>query len=100
VNIILLDTGRAGGYGGTGKTFDWSLAVKYAQLTRIILAGGLTADNVAEAITTVRPTAIDVCSGVEAEPGRKDLVKLRDFMLAAAKANALLVHSRNSGRVE
>ena len=100
VNIILLDTGRAGGYGGTGKTFDWSLAVECARLTRIILAGGLTADNVAEAITTVRPTAIDVCSGVEAEPGCKDLVKLRDFMLAAAKANALLVHSRNSGRVE
>ena len=93
VNIILLDTGRAGSYGGTGKTFDWSLAVECAQLTRIILAGGLTADNVAEAITTVRPTAIDVCSGVEAEPGCKDLVKLRDFMLAAAKANALLPQS-------
>ena len=93
-SMILLDKGLAGSYGGTGKTFDWSLAAECARLRPIILAGGLTAENVGAAISTVRPAAIDVCSGVEAEPGRKDLNKLRSFMLAAAKANAILEHSR------
>jgi phosphoribosylanthranilate isomerase len=91
-SMILLDTRLSGKYGGTGETFDWSLAVECASLARIMLAGGLTAENVGEAIATVRPTAIDVCSGVEAEPGRKDLAKLRDFMLAVSKANAMLPH--------
>jgi len=90
VNMILLDARLAGSYGGTGMTFAWSTAVECAGLAPIILAGGLTADNVAEAIATVRPAAIDVCSGVEAEPGRKDLNQLRSFMLAAANANSVL----------
>jgi len=94
VSMILLDTGIAGSYGGTGSTFDWSVAAECARLSPIILAGGLTAENVGEAISTVRPAAIDVCSGVEAEPGRKDLIKLRNFMLAVTKANAMLRHSR------
>jgi phosphoribosylanthranilate isomerase len=94
VSMILLDTGIAGSYGGTGRTFDWSVAAECARLSPIILAGGLTTENIGEAISTVRPAAIDVCSGVEAEPGRKDLVKLRNFMLAVAKANAMLEHSR------
>ena len=55
-----------------------------------ILAGGLNSDNVWDAITHVRPAAIDVCSGVEAEPGRKDLDKLTRFMAIAARANALI----------
>ena len=93
VSMILLDTGIAGSYGGTGSTFDWSVAAECARLSPIILAGGLTAENVGEAILTVRPAAIDVCTGVEAEPGRKDLVKLRNFMLAVTKANAMLRHS-------
>ena len=93
VSMILLDTGIAGSYGGTGRTFDWSVAAECARLSPIILAGGLTTENIGEAISTVRPAAIDVCSGVEAEPGRKDLVKLRNFMLAVAKANAMLEHS-------
>jgi phosphoribosylanthranilate isomerase len=92
VSMILLDAAVAGSYGGTGKTLDWKAAAACARLAPVILAGGLTAENVAEAIATVRPTAIDVCSGVEAEPGRKDLEKLRDFMVAATKANALLAH--------
>lgn len=89
-SMILLDTGLSGSYGGTGKTFDWSIAVECSRVALIMLAGGLTAENVGEAIAMVRPAAIDVCSGVEAEPGRKDLAKLRDFMLAATKANARL----------
>ena len=98
VNMILLDAGVAGSYGGTGRTFDWSMAVECARLVPIILAGGLTPDNVAEAIAMVRPAAIDVCSGVEAEPGRKDLNKLRSFMLAVADGNSVLQNSqRDSG---
>lgn len=90
VSMILLDTGLSGSYGGTGKIFDWSVAVECASLARIMLAGGLTAENVAEAIRIVRPAAIDVCSGVEAEPGCKDLSKLRDFMLAVTRANSVM----------
>jgi phosphoribosylanthranilate isomerase len=90
VSMILLDTGLSGSYGGTGKTFDWNMAVECSRVARIMLAGGLTAENVGEAIAMVRPAAIDVCSGIEAEPGRKDLAKLRDFMLAVARANARL----------
>lgn len=87
VAAILLDAGVKGSYGGTGRRFDWRAAVEAKQYASIILAGGLTEDNVAEAITQVRPAAIDVCSGVEAEPGRKDLEKLRRFMAAVARAN-------------
>ncbi|HSO75286.1 MAG TPA: phosphoribosylanthranilate isomerase [Blastocatellia bacterium] len=96
-SMILLDAGLSGSYGGTGKTFDWSVAVECAGLARIMLAGGLTAENVGEAIAKVRPAAIDVCSGVESEPGRKDLAKLRDFMRAVTKANSKLPHA---GRVQ
>jgi phosphoribosylanthranilate isomerase len=80
---LLLDTYRPGVPGGTGKTFDWTLAVEPARQRRIILAGGLTPDNVAEAVETVRPYAVDVSSGVEAEPGRKDHDKLESFIRRA-----------------
>jgi len=95
VDMILLDTGSPGRYGGTGKTFDWGLAAECARLGPIILAGGLTPENVVEAITTVRPAAVDVCSGVETEPGRKDLDKLRNFMLAVADANTFLQREKH-----
>ena len=88
VSMVLLDTGVKGSYGGTGQVFDWRVAVEAKRYARIILAGGLTIENVAEAIAMAQPTAIDVCSGVEAEPGRKDLNKLRDFMAEVARANA------------
>lgn len=80
---LLLDTYCPGIPGGTGKTFDWNLAVEPALHRPIILAGGLTPDNVAEAVETVRPYAVDVSSGVEAEPGRKDHEKLERFILRA-----------------
>jgi phosphoribosylanthranilate isomerase len=80
---LLLDTYCPGIPGGTGKTFDWTLAVEPALHRPIILAGGLTPDNVAEAVETVRPYAVDVSSGVEAEPGRKDYAKLERFILRA-----------------
>lgn len=86
-SAILLDTKVKGSYGGTGERFDWRLAARATRLAPIILAGGLKLENVREAIDTVRPFAIDVCSGVEARPGHKDLSKLRAFMLEVRKAN-------------
>jgi phosphoribosylanthranilate isomerase len=69
-------------HGGTGRTFDWDLAVAFKKRTNrpVILSGGLTPENVAEAIRRVQPYAVDVSSGVESAPGRKDHAKLRDFI--------------------
>ncbi|HXG65587.1 MAG TPA: phosphoribosylanthranilate isomerase [Blastocatellia bacterium] len=89
VSAVLLDTAVKGRYGGTGERFDWRMAIEAKRYAPIILAGGITIENVADAITQVRPLAIDVCSGVEAAPGRKDLDKLRRFMAVVERANAL-----------
>ncbi len=73
--------------GGTGATFNWALAVQAQAFGRpIFLAGGLTPENVADAIRQVRPYAVDVSSGVEEAPGRKDLAKVREFVRAARAA--------------
>jgi phosphoribosylanthranilate isomerase len=80
------DTNHPNQFGGTGRTIDWSLARKLAATHRIILAGGLTPENVAEAIRTVRPYAVDVASGVESRPGKKDSGKLRAFFDEVARA--------------
>jgi phosphoribosylanthranilate isomerase len=88
-SAFLLDAARTGEYGGTGRTTDWALARKAANSHRIILAGGLTPENVAEAIRIVRPYAVDVASGVESRPGNKDPGKLRDFFAEVARANNL-----------
>jgi len=69
-------------HGGTGKRFDWDLVAKRRSKVPMILAGGLTAGNVASAIELVRPFAVDVVSGVEAEPGRKDHAKVEAFLEA------------------
>ena len=90
VAMVLLDSDIKGSYGGTGRRFDWRIAVEAKRLAPIILAGGINTENVWDAITHVRPAAIDVCSGVEAERGRKDLNKLRSFMAVVARANALI----------
>jgi phosphoribosylanthranilate isomerase len=78
-SAFLLDSALSGQYGGSGTTGNWYLARSAAQSHRVILAGGLTPENVAEAIRIVRPFAVDVASGVEARPGKKDPVKLRAF---------------------
>jgi phosphoribosylanthranilate isomerase len=75
----LLDTRRAGHWGGTGETFDWQLVDLRRTSVPLILAGGLTADNVAAAIAATQPYAVDVSSGTEASPGVKDPEKLRAF---------------------
>jgi phosphoribosylanthranilate isomerase len=80
----LLDSYVPGQMGGSGERFDWDLAGEAAKLGgKIILAGGLTPANVAEAVRRVRPYAVDVSSGVESAPGKKDPHKIRDFIQAA-----------------
>lgn len=84
---LLVDAYRPGTYGGTGQTGDWSLARALAEEYPILLAGGLTPENVAEAVVQVRPWGVDVASGVESNPGHKDALKMRTFV-RAAKAGA------------
>jgi phosphoribosylanthranilate isomerase len=79
---LLLDTYKKGQVGGTGEIFDWHLARKAKQYGQIILAGGLTPENVAQAIAIALPAAVDTASGTEAAPGRKDPAKLRAFFKA------------------
>jgi phosphoribosylanthranilate isomerase len=86
VRAFLLDTHRSGQKGGTGETFDWSLAREAKEYGPIVLAGGLQPENVAAAIQEVSPLAVDVASGVEAAPGKKDPVRLRAFFEAVAAA--------------
>lgn len=81
VSAILLDAYATDTYGGTGTLFDWRLALAAKHyIPRIILAGGLKPENVVAAIRTVKPYGVDVCSGVEESPGRKDRVLLQTFM--------------------
>lgn len=83
---LLLDTYVKGEPGGTGKTFDWSLIPRNGLPLPVILAGGLTAENVASAIQTVRPYAVDVSGGVENNKGIKDAARLAAFMQGVGHA--------------
>jgi phosphoribosylanthranilate isomerase len=81
VDAVLLDSYSANSRGGTGQTFDWSLAREAKQFGRpVILSGGLTPSNVREAITVAQPDGVDVSSGVEFSPGRKDHERVREFI--------------------
>ena len=82
----LVDAYRPGAYGGTGQVIDWDLASDLAGRHSILLAGGLTPENVAVAIRQVHPWGVDVASGVENAPGRKDPTKLAAFLLACRQA--------------
>lgn len=86
VSAFLLDTFTPEILGGTGQIFNWDIAVSAKQFGRIILAGGLTPDNVAEAVRRVRPYGVDVSSGVEIEKGKKDRKKMRLFIERAKRA--------------
>ncbi len=86
----LLDSYVAGSMGGTGQAFNWNLAADAVKRGgRVILAGGLTPANVADAVAAVNPWAVDVSSGVESAPGRKDAAKMRDFIAAAKSCGGL-----------
>jgi len=80
VSAFVLDTYAPQSLGGTGQIFNWDIAVEAKRYGRIILAGGLTPENIARAVVYVRPYAVDVSSGVEAEKGRKDHDKLKLFI--------------------
>jgi phosphoribosylanthranilate isomerase len=86
-DAFLLDALDTSLLGGTGRPFDWSLAREANKFGTILLAGGLTPENVGEAIREVRPFAVDVASGVESEPGKKDPTKVRAFFAAVAEAD-------------
>ena len=81
VSSILLDTKVKGVYGGTGKTFDWGLALEAKEYdTPLILSGGINANNIEKALKMVGPYGIDICSGVEKEPGIKDYNKMQELI--------------------
>jgi phosphoribosylanthranilate isomerase len=86
--LVLMDAHRPGSFGGTGETCDWSTAAQYYALQNappLVLAGGLTPENVAAAIRQVRPFAVDTASGVEASAGEKDAEKMWRFASAATR---------------
>jgi phosphoribosylanthranilate isomerase len=83
VAACLLDAWSPAAHGGTGTTFNWEIAARAAASHRIVLAGGLTPENVAGAVAAVKPYAVDVSSGVESSPGKKDAVLIRAFVAAA-----------------
>jgi len=90
VYALLADSGDSSNHGGTGKVFDWQAAraiiEEMARVTRIVVAGGLTPTNVGEAIHILKPWGVDVSSGVEARPGKKDPEKVRAFVTAVREA--------------
>jgi phosphoribosylanthranilate isomerase len=87
-DLHMLDAYVPGTYGGTGERFDWELAAAHPGRPPLVLSGGLTPDNVAHAMSVANPYAVDVASGVEAEPGVKDTDKLRRFFAAVEQAAA------------
>jgi phosphoribosylanthranilate isomerase len=98
VDGVLIDSRTAKAVGGTGVAFDWRAAqtsfLRNAPHLRLIVAGGLRPENVAEAIYTLQPWGVDVASGVEALPGKKDVVKVKAFVSAARRAAVETEQSR------
>lgn len=91
-HVILLDAPDP----GSGQVFDWALAGELPSGQRLMIAGGLTADNVAAAIARTRPWGVDAVSGVESEPGRKDPIKVREFIAAARAGDAAVTPAEES----
>ena len=88
VSSVLLDAAAPGEFGGTGKKLDWGMVSQLTSPVPIILAGGLNAENVSQAIATASPAAVDVASGIETFPGKKDETQMRQFIENAAAAFA------------
>jgi len=98
---VLLDTYHKDKLGGSGETFNWDLAIEAKRLTArpLILAGGLTPDNVTDALEAVRPFAVDVSSGVESAPGVKDHAKVKAFIRAVREWDLRQSRGGNENRV-
>ena len=82
---LLVDASVKGTYGGTGVTADWNSAAELAKKYPLLLAGGLTPENVADAVRQVKPWGVDVASGVESVPGEKDAIKMKAFVQSVRK---------------
>jgi phosphoribosylanthranilate isomerase len=89
--MFLLDSGSGAQFGGTGKVFDWNQAYGANAFGWIMLAGGLTSDNVGGAISRLHPYGVDVASGVETSPGKKDYEKMRRFIETVRKTDVALL---------
>lgn len=85
--VLLLDAHDPARHGGTGRTIDWAAAARVAATRRVMLAGGLSAANVADAIRRVRPVGVDVASGIEDAPGVKNSAAMRAFVAAVREAD-------------
>ncbi len=85
IDYLLFDTGSEEQWGGTGQTFNWPLLDKINLDIPFFLSGGLNAENIQEACQTVHPDVIDICSGLESEPGRKDFDKVEEFLVEYSK---------------
>jgi phosphoribosylanthranilate isomerase len=89
--MFLLDSGHGSRFGGTGEVFDWNQAYGGNAFGWIVLAGGLTSENVSDAVSRLHPFAVDVSSGVESSPGRKDYEKMRRFIETVRKTDVALL---------
>jgi phosphoribosylanthranilate isomerase len=89
--MFLLDAASPEQFGGTGKVFDWDLVFGANAFGSIVIAGGLTPENVAQVVDALHPFGVDVASGVEAKPGRKDYEKMRRFIEAVQRADVALM---------
>ena len=85
--VLLVDAHQAGAFGGTGQTADWETAAELAREYPLLLAGGLTPENVSQAVRRVRPWGVDVASGVERAPGLKDRGKMAAFIRSVKDEN-------------
>jgi phosphoribosylanthranilate isomerase len=97
---FLIDASRSGQFGGTGTAADWNVARRAVASHRIILAGGLTPENVGPAIRSVRPYAVDVASGVETKPGKKDHAKLKEFIDVVRRTEQELEATQSSSKTQ